>query len=796
MATGHDVHSSSGGTPARANRLAQATSPYLLQHQHNPVDWYEWGPEPIERARRENKPIFLSIGYSACHWCHVMAHEVFEDPAIADLMNQYFINIKVDREERPDLDELYMLATQLMTGSGGWPMSVWLTPELTPFYAGTYFPPVDGYGRPGFPRLTLALAEAWRTRPESMRAQAAKVVDAVKIHADEMSRAGENASVDLAAWCRAAVESSLDRFDPQYGGFGKAPKFPPHQSLMLWLTMLRNPNTAGLSAQAASSVRDMLIKTLDGMMRGGIYDHVGGGFARYSVDEFWLVPHFEKMLYDNAQLAPVYALAGTQLGRPDYIRIARQTLDFWLREMTSADGGFYSALDADSEGHEGKFYVWTPGEVREALRHPDESQLIIEHFGLSDEGNFEGRNVLAIAVPVETLAQKRGVSVQALQAQIDAILVKLRQTRAARVPPGLDDKVLTGWSGLMISALAMCGRVLKEPRYLEAAHKAMGFILMRHVEGGRRLLRASRNSKAHVDAFLEDHAYLLNAMQDLVDATSPTSLPGTMARKRALEMADVMVRDFADAAGGFFSTSRTHDELFARLKQAADNATPSANGMAIRALLRLAQASGRETYHETAMHAVRGFAPVIKKNPGYFATILQSLIEDAEFQVSRPKIGGGAVAEVAPDIDLHLPVTVSSDDAGSGAFTVDVPPTLKVAPGGSFELPVTLRIAASYHVQPHQPNDPEAFATVARLRGSLPLGAQEWSYPAPAQLDDAGHPVSGYAGDVQLLARCVVTGDVPPGQYDLRVTVLAQPCGNGRCLPPEKVTAVCLVTVG
>ncbi len=371
----------------------------------------------------------------------------------------------------------------------------------------------------------------------------------------------------------------------------------------------------------------MLTRTLDGMMNGGIYDHVGGGFARYSTDERWLVPHFEKMLYDSAQLAPVYAMAGVLLGREDYARIARETLDFFLREMRSPQSAFYSALDADSEGVEGKYYVWTIEDVRTALAgNEEDTALIVEHFGLTAEGNWhespmQGGSVLAVAVSTKTLAERHGTSAAEMRRRLDALLKEMRKLRASRTPPALDDKVLTAWNGLMISALAVCGRLLREPKYLEAAHREIGFLLTRHMDGQSRLLRVSRDDKAHTPAFLDDHAFLLNGLMDLIDSTVPTSLPGTMARKRALELADALIQEFEDQEqGGFFFTGSPprHEELFARMKNAADNALPSANGVAIRALLRLARVSGKEHYRATAMRAVAAFGPNIARRPEYF----------------------------------------------------------------------------------------------------------------------------------------------------------------------------------
>jgi uncharacterized protein len=769
----------------RANRLIDSTSPYLLQHAHNPVDWYPWGPEALERAKREGKPIFLSIGYSACHWCHVMEREVFEKQDIANIMNQYFVNIKVDREERPDLDEIYMLATQITSGSGGWPMSVWLTPDLEPFYAGTYFPPTDGYGRPGFPRLELALAEMWEKDRPKLLAQAKRVAEGVRLHADEMAGATDG-RINLQIWLGSAVEQFADRFDPANGGLGTAPKFPPSQALLLWLSLVARGQTVPLYPDNAVTVlREMTIKTLDSMARGGIYDQIGGGFARYSTDERWLVPHFEKMLYDNAQLAPVYAWASVELNRPDFARIARHTLDFWLREMTSPQGAFYSTLDADSEGHEGKYYVWTIDEVRQTLAHPDDSALIIKHFGMTEAGNFEGKNILFVACPVEELSGEYRTSAEDLQKRIDRLCVKLRTMRDGRVKPGLDDKILTGWNGLMISALAVAGRLLREPRYLEAAHRAMGFLLLKHMEGGKRLLRTSRAGKAHVPAFLEDHAYLLNGLMDLIDATSPLSLPGTMARRRALELADQMIKLFHDPVGqGFFFTHDGHEKLFARTKNGTDNATPSASAVAIRALLRLARVSGRTEYNDIALNAVKRFAGVITKQPSMFATILLALVEDAQTAASNPHLGMGHPPPGAP---AAAPAVATGIRPSAGPLRLEAPPvTARV--GESFEIGLVLHVAPGYHVQTQHPRGAETFVTAARIRTSLPFEVGQWVFPPAQQFGVAGEMAEGFGGAVAITAKCTLSRSAAVGKHVVRATVTAQPCSDASCLLPEQLT--------
>lgn len=785
-----------------SNKLVDAASPYLLQHAGNPVNWYPWGPEALELARQKDVPIFLSIGYSACHWCHVMAHEVFENPQIAALMNEGFVNIKVDREERPDLDELYMIATQLVSGSGGWPMSVWLTPDLKPFYAGTYFPPEDRYGRPGFPRVLEQIRDAWATRRDELITQSNRIVDNIRLYAEKM-QSKNNAPIDLNAWIQAALQAHADSFDPDHGGLGSSPKFPPSQSLKLWLSLLRLihppmpssvPQTdlppalaaLGRSPTLMHLIRDMVVKTLDGMMSGGIYDHVGGGFARYSVDERWNVPHFEKMLYDNAQLAPIYAIASVQLGRRDYERIARQTLDFWLREMTSPEGAFYSTMDADSEGQEGRYYVWTLADLAEAVPDTHDRNLIIEHFGLKESGNWHespvrGGNVLSIAKTVTELAPVYDATPDALQQRIDRILLAMRKHRQKRILPGVDDKILTGWNGLMISAMAVSGRILREPRYLEAAHRAIGYLLMRHMEYGRNLLRVSRKGRAQIAAYLEDHAYLLNGLMDLIDATSPTSLPGTMARKRALELADTLIRLFEDRDnGGFFMTHSGHDSPLIKFKTLADGATPSANALAIRSLLKLAQHSGKEIYRDVAMRATESFAGVISHDPSQYPTLLRSLLEDAHWLLSQP-----VVTVSAPLIsEGHTPVGNMPDSV----MKLSADPVPPLHAGDSFDVSISLKISDGYHIQPGGQAGRDVLATVVRMRTDLPISSQEWNLPESEIIQAGAADIRGLKGTLRIRGHCTAADDSRPGPYILRVTVLAQPCSDSSCLPPERAT--------
>ncbi len=483
-----------GSTPRHTNRLAGSTSPYLLQHAHNPVDWHPWGEEALARARAEDKPILLSIGYSACHWCHVMERESFENDAIAALMNEHFVPVKVDREERPDLDDIYMAATLAMNqGHGGWPMTVFLTPDQEPFFAGTYFPPEDKHGRPGFRTLLQRIAELWNKDRSALREQGAELARYLR----ENARAAPGTTVGENALRTALAQYQAD-FDARWGGFGRAPKFPPSVGLMLLLRCHRRFGDAAALA--------MVKKTLDAMARGGMYDQVGGGFARYSVDERWLVPHFEKMLYDNALLARAY-LEGFQVtGETLHQRIATETLDYVLREMTSDEGGFHSATDADSEGEEGKFFVWTPEEIRQAVGHDEDARRFCAYYDITGEGNFEGKSIPNTPASLAEVAARLAVPPADLEASLAVARPLVYQARLLRVKPGLDDKVLTAWNGLMISALAEGHRVLGDPRYLDAARRAADFLLARLRTPEGRLLRTYRAGVAHLAGYIVDYA--------------------------------------------------------------------------------------------------------------------------------------------------------------------------------------------------------------------------------------------------------------------------------------------------
>ncbi|MGN6202540.1 MAG: thioredoxin domain-containing protein [Solirubrobacterales bacterium] len=583
-----------------ANRLAQETSPYLLQHQHNPVDWYPWGPEALERAREEDRPILLSVGYSACHWCHVMERESFEDEATAAYMNEHFVCIKVDREERPDVDAIYMEAVQAISGHGGWPMTVFLDPDGVPFYGGTYFPPDESRGMPSFRMVMEAVVHAFETQREEIRERAPGTRARLSAIGEVEPRPDLPGAADL----EGAVQRLLGAADRRNGGFGGAPKFPPASSLELLL---------------ARGETEHVELTLDKMLAGGIYDQIGGGFARYAVDAIWLVPHFEKMLYDNALLARIYLHGWQELGHDRYRRTCEGTLDWMLREMRGPEGGFYSALDADSEGEEGKFYVWTPEQIQEVLaadpnciKFPgQEAGNLMQFWGVTEEGNFEGANILHRASGAEA-PEPEGYA-EARQA--------LYEARSQRVWPGLDDKRLTSWNALAIEALADAGAVLGRNDYLDAARACASFLLEQLRDESGNLLRTYKDGRAHLNAYLEDHAFLLEALLTLYEATFEERW---FSEARAL--ADTMIERFGDPErGGFYSTSADHEELIARRKEVGDHPIPSGNSSASLGLLRLAALTGEQRYEEAGTGAFALFGKPAVEHPDAFAHLLRAL---------------------------------------------------------------------------------------------------------------------------------------------------------------------------
>ncbi|MEM7391342.1 MAG: thioredoxin domain-containing protein, partial [Verrucomicrobiota bacterium] len=566
-----------------ANRLKSETSPYLLQHAYNPVDWYPWGEEALEKAKQDNKPIFLSIGYSACHWCHVMEHESFESVEIADTLNRHFVSIKVDREERPDLDDIYMTAVQLISGSGGWPMTVFLTPDRRPFFGGTYFPPQTRYGRIGFGELLLKIQETWEEKQEGVLQDAENLTKAITAYSQR--DVGEKQSLSPTL-IDIAVEQLGAQFDARWGGFGHPPKFPPSAGLGLMMRRLHHtPDPRALH---------MLKHTLDRMAYGGMYDQFGGGFHRYSVDEKWLVPHFEKMLYDNALLARTYLDAWQLTKDGNYRRITRETLDYVLREMTDPTGGFHSSEDADSEGEEGTFYVWTPGEIAEVIG-AETAERLCRVYDIADGGNFEGKSIPNCPQSPAEFAEEEGLDPEELQQTLLKAREALRQHRDARVHPGLDDKILTSWNGLMISAMSRAGFVLAEEKYLRAAEKAAEHLIGPFEEEGR-LYRSFREGRFKQPGYLDDYAFLLNGLIDLFESTFDLRW---LTRAEALAEA-MMERFWEQEESSFYFTSSEHTDVLLRVRPVYDGAEPSGNSIAALALLRLAGFTEKSAWRDTA----------------------------------------------------------------------------------------------------------------------------------------------------------------------------------------------------
>jgi len=600
--------------PAHTNRLIKETSPYLLQHAHNPVDWFPWGEEAFEIARRDQKPVLLSIGYSACHWCHVMEHESFENEAIAKVMNDNFVNIKVDREERPDLDQIYMNAVQLMTHHGGWPMTVFLTPEAVPFYAGTYFPPEDRYNMPGFPRVLISLSEAFRERPEDIKQTAASVLSELQRSA-ATSESSEVLSTEL---LESAYRGILKNYDATNGGFGGAPKFPPAMVLEFLLqTFHRTGNQ-----QALDAVRYTARK----MAEGGIYDHLGGGFHRYATDARWLVPHFEKMLYDNALLSRFY-LHYYQVDHEETARaVVEGILDYVVREMTDPLGGFYSTQDADSEGVEGKFFVWSRDEVSKLLG-PSDAALLAAYYNITTEGNFEGENILNVTRDLEEVARTENITPDQLSRRLEAARRKLFEARERRVKPARDEKVLTAWNGLMLTSFAEAGAILERPNYTEVAKRNARFVLENLRRDGL-LLRTYKDGQAKLNAYLEDYAFYIDGLLTLFETTGQLEW-----FEEARSLTATMIDEFWDQEeGAFYYTGRSHEDLIVRSKDFFDNATPSGNSVAASVLLRIGLLTDNSDYQRRAATILRLTAASLRRYGAGFGRMLCAL----DFYLGKP----------------------------------------------------------------------------------------------------------------------------------------------------------------
>ncbi len=589
-----------------ANRLIDESSPYLIQHAHNPVDWHPWCDEAFETARREDKPILLSIGYSACHWCHVMEHESFEDVSIARLMNENFVNIKVDREERPDVDSIYMNFVQMTTGSGGWPLTVFLTPNQVPFFGGTYFPPSDRYGRPGFPRILETLADAYRTRRPELEEGQAETIRRLE------QAAGWNA--DPAELSEQILESAFvqteRQFDPVHGGFNGAPKFP--SSMVLGFLLRHHKRTGSREAL------DAVTLSLDQMAQGGIYDQLGGGFHRYTVDERWLVPHFEKMAYDNALLVRLYLEAYQVTGSQEYRRVVDETLGWIMREMTGPEGGFFSALDADSEGEEGKFYVWTPSEVDSVLGK--DASLFCDFYDVSASGNFEGQSILHHRYDFDHFAARQEMSAEELRTLLDSSRGRLLEERARRVAPGLDDKVLTAWNGLLLTAFAEAAWVLGRPDFLDAAILNARFLKTSVLSRGR-LLRTWKNGQAKLNGYLEDYAFVIEGWLAVFQATGDVEWLDLAANAMRTQIDHF----WDDKTSDFYFTSSDHEQLLVRQKEYLDNATPSGNAVSCLNLLKLSILLGVDDFARRAERMLERVGKQAAEYPLGFGYWLQAL---------------------------------------------------------------------------------------------------------------------------------------------------------------------------
>jgi uncharacterized protein YyaL (SSP411 family) len=598
-----------------SNHLINETSPYLLQHSENPVEWYPWGPEALERSKTEDKPILLSIGYSACHWCHVMERESFENVNTASIMNRNFINIKVDREERPDLDSVYMEAVQMLTGSGGWPMTVFLTPEGNPFYGGTYFPPSDHMGMPGFPRLLESVSESYRTNRSEIYRVTSQLTEQMGKNGS-MTAGVTPLTVDIMHQAYSALATN---FDYQNGGFGNAPKFPQPMTpefLLRYYNQDFNPRAL-----------EMVEFTLEKMAYGGIYDQIGGGFHRYSTDAYWLVPHFEKMLYDNALIARLYLHAYQITGKSLYKRITEETIDYVLREMTDANGGFYSAQDADSEGVEGKFFVWPLSEIVNSLdKHA--AELFSRFYGASDKGNFEGNNILNIPKPLDIFCQENNVKLENLQEILDQGKTTLLEIRNRRIHPLLDDKILSSWNGLMMKTLAEAGATLNRQDYISAAKQNALFII-NNMTSESRLLRSYRQGQAKLLGYLEDYSFVADGLLSLYEATFENQW-----MDETIKLIDNMIDLFWDTdLGGFYDTGHDHETLVVRPRDIFDNAQPCGGSVAADVLLRLSIITGNEDYISKASTSMRGLHQLMGRAPSGTAHWLAAL----DFYVNAPK---------------------------------------------------------------------------------------------------------------------------------------------------------------
>jgi len=760
------------------NRLARESSPYLRQHANNPVDWYPWGDEAFEKARREDRPVFLSIGYSSCHWCHVMERESFENEEIARFLNEHWVAVKVDREERPDVDDVYMTAVQITSGRGGWPLSAFLLPDKKPFFAGTYFPPDDRHGRPGFLTVLKRLEAAWREKRADLERGAAEIAGEVAAASSLVSRGAperlSRESLDLPG----AALSHL--FDPAHGGFGGAPKFPPHLSLA-WL--LRRG--AGGDARALG----MAEATLEAMAFGGIRDHLGGGFHRYSTDAEWLVPHFEKMLTDNAQLLGVYARAYALTGRDLYRRVARETGEYLLREMTGPEGGFFAATDADSEGEEGKYFVWDSTEIRQVLGNRD-AEYFFEWYGVRPEGNFRdessgratGLNILHLSKQSSSEDEERLAPLRAA----------LLSARAKRVFPALDDKRVAGWNALAVSGLAVAGRILNDVRFVDAARAGARFLLEECRDASGRLQRTWKDGAAKIPAFLEDEAFLTHALLDLAEGDDEGG-PGVWRDEARASVASMTARFRRNDGPGFTFSGDGNETLLVNGRDLFDKATPSASGAAAWALARLALETGDRELAREARAAVEEVAWLMARSPHgteswFFA--LKTLFEFEDKygllpladvgEARRPTVGLGTgvfSSKVSREVgEESARVELASAE---GALRVSFPSKHRVQRGTASRIPLTLKVGDGWHLQ-----GPDGLRIEVSGGSGPEFTFEEISLPAPRRLPDstsAGEP--GWTGTFEANLSFSLALAARPGTRDVNVNVRYRACGEGACRP-------------
>ena len=762
------------------NRLIHEKSPYLLQHARNPVDWYAWGPDAFARAVKENKPIFLSVGYSTCHWCHVMAHESFEHADVAALLNQYFISIKVDREERPDIDEIYMNATQLVAGRGGWPNSVWLTPDGRPWFAGTYFPREDAPGRAGFKTILTHLAETWEKRPDDVEKQANVISDAIRQMA---SGAVQETSEELSrAIVGTAVSALRASFDSREGGFGGAPKFPPHSSINLLLYEYGRTKDG--------SLLQMISTTLDAMALGGIRDHVGGGFHRYSTDAEWLVPHFEKMLYDNAQLGRAYVEAYSITGNEEYRGVAIETYEWVLREMTDARGGFYSAIDADSEGVEGKLYLWTRGEIMDVLGE-GEGEFFCRVYQVEEDGNFRdevtgakgGGNIPHLDRTIHEVAKAERVTPDELETRLKENRRKLLERRDMRVRPHLDDKTLASWNGMMIGGLAHAGSRLEEPRYTKAAERAAEFIFSDMWRDGK-LLHVYRDGESKIAGYLDDYAFLADGLLDLYEATGDD-----IWLRRAGMLADEIITDFRDErVGGFFFTTRDHEDLLARSKDPYDRAIPSGNAVAARVFARLARLENGDgqtnRFIEVLGESLDVFRGPMQRSPaGTASFILAAAMYFDDFPEAG--IARRRTREEREAGDVAADAHVRAEPVTADVFLS----RLSVSPGETFHAAVRLTVDDGWHVNSHKPLQEKLVPTTITLEGApeFMLGDVPYGEGKKVKLSFSPEPLSVYDGTVVFDVPITLSENAGHGAHDLPLVVSVQACDNSTCLAPAKL---------